>query len=273
MNREITIGLIQMDCRLKDLNFNKNKAFKLIKEAADKGADIVCLPELFTSGYNPDIIGWKWYYFSEDGKGQTLQELCELARKLKICIIAPMPQKRELPGVLYNCAVFIDQDGKVLGSYAKTHLFASERNYFRAGDSLCTFNTPLGCIGVLICYDVLFPEIVRQLTLSGAELIFLPSAWRDVEEDIWKTILPARALENTVYLAAVNRVGVEGEISLFGGSCIIDPRGRVISQAKKNEEDLLIKTINLDELNRYRYELPYLRDRQQCSIENKNNNK
>ncbi len=260
MNREITLGLIQMDCRLKDLEYNRGKAYRLIKEAALKGANMVCLPELFTSGYNPDAIGWKWHHFSEDDKGQTLKELCVLARELKICIIAPMAERRQLPGVFYNSAIFINEDGCILGSYAKTHLTQTERHYFKPGDSLNVFTTRFGKIGILICYDILFPEIVRQLTLAGAELIFLPSAWRAVEEDIWDIILPARALENTVFLAGINRVGVEGDINLFGGSCIIDPRGRILEKGKRMEEDLIIKTINLSDLSRFRFDLPYLRD-------------
>ncbi len=262
MNREVTIALIQIDCRLKDLDYNKGKAYRLISEAAKKGANIICLPELFASGYNPDAIGWKWYHFSEDDKGQTIQELSKLARDLRVSIIAPMAEKRDLPGVFYNSAIFINEDGSVLGSYAKTHLWSTERTYFRQGNSLSVFNTRLGKIGILICYDILFPELARELTVAGAEIIFVPSAWRGVEEDIWDTVMPARALENTVYLAAVNRVGNEGDVALFGGSCIVDPRGRFVAQAKRYEEDLLIQTINLDELSRYRYELPYLRDRQ-----------
>jgi predicted amidohydrolase len=262
LNREVTIGLIQIDCRLKDLDYNKGKAYRLISEAVKKGADIVCLPELFTSGYNPDAIGWKWYHFSEDDKGQTVQELSKLARDLKVSIIAPMAEKRDLTGVFYNSAIFINEDGSVLGSYAKTHLWSMERNYFRPGNSLSVFNTRLGKIGILICYDILFPELARELTLAGAEIIFVPSAWRGSEADVWDTVMPARALENTVYLAAVNRVGTEGDATLFGGSCLINPRGRFIAQAKRYEEDMLIQTINLDELSRYRYDLPYLRDHQ-----------
>lgn len=262
MIREVTLGLIQMDCRLKDLDFNKAIAFRLIEDAAAKGAQIICLPELFTSGLNPDAIGWEWYHSSKDDHKKVLQELSQMARKLKTCIIAPMVEEREIPGVFYNSAIFINEDGEILGSYAKIHLWGVERNYFRPGDSLCLFDTRLGKIGILICYDILFPEIVRQSTLAGAELIFLPSAWREVEASVWDIILPARALENTVYLAGVNRVGIEEGISLFGGSCLIDPRGRILGQCKRNETDLLIKTINLDDLSRFRHDLPHLRDRQ-----------
>ncbi len=262
MSREITIGLIQMDCRLTNIEYNKAKAFRLINEAKNNGANIICLPELFTSGYNPDSIGSRWHYFSEDDKGQTIGEMARLAKELKISIIAPMAEKRNLPGVFYNSAFYIDDNGRILGSYAKTHLWSTERNYFRQGDSLCLFNSHLGKIGILICYDILFPEMSRMLTLAGAEIIFLPSAWRGVEADIWETVLPARALENTVYLAAVNRVGIEGELNLFGESCIIDPRGRFLAKAKRDTEDMIIKTIDLNDLCRYRHELSYLRDQQ-----------
>jgi len=262
LSREITLGLIQMDCRLNDLEYNKNKAVRMITDAAAKGANMVCLPELFSSGYNPNAVGWKWHYFAEDGQGRTVQELSRLAQQLKISIIAPMAEKRELPGVIYNSAFFIYEDGQVLGSYAKTHLWYTEKNYFRQGDSLRIFETSFGKIGLLICYDILFPELIRQLTLAGAELIFLPSAWRAVEDFIWNTILPARALENTVFLAAVNRIGTDEEIDFFGESCVLDPQGKFLEQGKRNEEDIIIKTINLDELSRFRYDFPYLRDLQ-----------
>lgn len=260
MARSLKLGLIQMDCRLKDKKYNVEKAVAMAKEAAHKGAELVVLPELFNTGYHPLVIGKEWFDLAEDYNGPTVQKMCELACSLGIYIVAPLAFQSELTGVIQNSSLLIDDQGQIIGKHDKIQLWATEALFFKAGREFKVFPTKWGKVGLLVCYDVLFPELVRKFALKGAELLVLSAAWRDIEEDIWDTVLPARALENTIFLAGINRVGVEEELKMFGKGTIVNPRGHVLKHGPANKEYILVHEIDLDDVSENRKELYYLKD-------------
>ena len=158
-------------------------------------------PELFTTGYHLDTVGPRMTELAEPIDGPTVRALQEAARKNHVYIVAPIALLHGLSGVPYNSAVFINSDGTVQGSFDKVHLWALERFYFRAGHEFPVFDTEFGKVGIMVCYDMGFPEAARTLALKGAELIVCPSAWCVQDADVWEINAPARALENTVFLA------------------------------------------------------------------------
>jgi predicted amidohydrolase len=261
MSREINIGIIQMESKLGDVEFNTTKALNLIEEACKKGADIICLPELFSTGYNLTILAEKIAELGLKYYDYIFEKISNAAKQNKVYIIAPFGEKRNLEGILYNSAIVFDGEGKKIGSFAKTHLWALERLYFKEGSEYSVFNTKYGKIGIMICYDAGFPEACRSLCLQGAEIVFVPAAWRIQDEDMWDLNLSQRALENVLFTVGVNRVGIEGDLHLFGKSKVCNPRGTVITELPKDEEKVVVTKINLEDINKYRTEIPYLRDR------------
>ena len=166
-----------------------------------------------------------------------------------------------MPGVVYNAAVLLSGDGEVLGSFSKVHLILSERLYFRAGDEYPVFETDFGKIGLMICYDSGFPEVARILALQGAEIVFAPCAFRKADKHMWDIYFKARALENTFFVAATNRVGHEGDLHLFGSAVVSNPAGVLIAESPEDQENLLVVDVDLDEVRTRRARIPFLRDR------------
>lgn len=167
----------------------------------------------------------------------------------------------DLPGVPFNSAVLIDREGNVAGVYDKQHLWALERFYFRGGNGTPVFQTDFGTIGIMICYDMGYPEVARMLALQGAQIVLGPSAWCEPDHDVWDINVPARALENTVFLCAVNRYGKEQDLYMGGHSKVCDPRGRVIAELTDEGEGVLNVDIDLADVVSNRQTSPYLRDR------------
>lgn len=268
MSRQVKIALGQNDCELGNLSANLEKIERYIKEAAAKGANIICFPELGTTGYRQDLLGDKLWELAEPIQGPTTSRIGALAKKLGIYVILPMIEKGTMPGIVHNSVVLIDKSGLVQGVYRKNHAYSTEGHYFTAGNSYPVFETEFGKIGIMICYDMGFPETARILTLQGAEIIFVPSAWCQEDEDIWDINIPCRALENRVFLAAVNRVGQEGEeLVMHGKSKIVDTRGKTLVEAARFHEDLIFATVDLDDLAAVRHQIPYLKDRKPHTYE------
>ena len=259
--RDVNIGIIQFESDLGDVPANIAKAERLIEEAAEKGADIVCLPELFSTGYNFNILGEKFNEISLKYYEDTYQALAKVAKASDIYLIAPFSEKRELEGIIYNSAIVFDRQGNELGSYAKTHLWAQDRLFFKEGSDFPIFDTEFGKFGIAICYDVGFPETCRTLCLKGAEYVFVPAAWRIEDKDMWELNLPQRALENIFYTIGVNRVGKEGDLHMFGKSKVCNPRGGIMAELPEDVEKVEVVTIDLNALNEYRTKISYLRDR------------
>ena len=261
MERQFKIALVQYQSVLGDLQKNADRAVEMVREAAAKGAKIVCFPEMFNTGYNFQLIGDGFHNCGETIDGHTITRLQKVAKECACYVIAPITLEKKVKGVFYNAAVVIDDEGVVLGDYSKHHLWAAERYYFHAGEDIPVFDTKYGKIGVMICYDAGFPETARALTLKGAELIFMPSAWRIQDWDMWNLNIPQRALENTLYVAGVNRFGHEDDLYMFGNSKVADWRGRIIAESKEEKEEIVYAEIDLDQLTKARLDIHYLKDR------------
>ncbi|HWR62302.1 MAG TPA: nitrilase-related carbon-nitrogen hydrolase [Clostridia bacterium] len=261
MGRKIKVALGQFASGLGAVEYNVGKAGQFIARASEKGADIICLPELFATGYNLSILGEKAVTLSREYAGFIREEMSKGARANNIYVIASYGEVDESDSKVYNAAVLYDRKGKKAGSYYKTHAFALERNYFAAGGQYPVFDTDIGKLGILICYDAGFPEAARTLCLKGAEIIFIPAAWRIEDENAWMLNVPSRALENQLYTVGVNRTGCEGELHLFGKSMVCDPYGRSILQMDYDSEDIALCEIDLEEVERCRLGWGYLKDR------------
>lgn len=279
----IRIGLIQTTCG-EDIEANFDKAIENIKQAADKGANIVCLQELFKSTYFCQVADPQLFELAEEvnENSASVKTLRDIAEELGIVLIAGLFEKRA-PGVYHNCAIVIDADGSYLGKYRKMHIpeypHYYEKFYFTPGDlGYQAFETKFGKVGVLICWDQWFPEAARLTAMKGAEIIFIPTAIGGIQEDgplqesgdriAWEIVQRGHAVANGCFLAAVNRVGFEadpsgkGGLQFSGGSFISDPYGRIIKQASETEEEILIQEIDLSFVDEVRDLLAqFFRDR------------
>ncbi len=254
---------------------NVEKAVKKIAEAAKKGAKIVCLPELFNTIYFCKTEDYKQFELAEAIPGETTKALQKAAKKNKAVIICPLFEKRT-QGLYHNSAVVIDADGKMLGTYRKMHIPDDpsyyEKFYFAPGDlGFKVFDTKYGKISVLICWDQWYPEAARMAALKGAQILFYPTAigwWtkdygKDASEEsrlAWQTIQTSHAIANGVFVASVNRVGVEEDVKYWGSSFVSSPLGTKIAESKDKEETLYAEC-DLNEIDKTRQGWPFLRDR------------
>lgn len=271
---KVKVGLVQLSCT-KDKEYNIQKTIESIRKAAQKGANIVCLQELFSSLYFCDVEDYENFKLAEPIPGKTTSMLEEIAKELGIVIIASMFEKRA-HGLYFNTTAVIDADGIYLGKYRKMHIPDDpgyyEKFYFTPGDTgYMTFNTKFGRIGVLICWDQWYPEAARITALMGAEILFYPTAigWAKTQDketnteqyNAWQTIQRSHAIANGIHVVSVNRTGVEGEMQFWGGSFVSNPFGTVMYQAPHLEEDINVIEIDLEKTDHYRTHWPYLRDR------------
>ncbi len=271
---KVKVGLVQLSCT-KDKEYNIQKTIESIRKAAQKGANIVCLQELFSSLYFCDVEDYENFKLAEPIPGKTTSMLEEIAKELGVVIIASMFEKRA-HGLYFNTTAVIDADGIYLGKYRKMHIPDDpgyyEKFYFTPGDTgYMTFKTKFGRIGVLICWDQWYPEAARITALMGAEILFYPTAigWAKSQDNetnteqynAWQTIQRSHAIANGVHVVSVNRTGVEGEMQFWGGSFVSNPFGTVMYQAPHLEEDINVIEIDLEKTDHYRTHWPYLRDR------------
>lgn len=248
---------------------------KLIHQAVDDAAQIVCLQELFASPYPCQSEDHRNFDFAEPIDGVSIERMQQTARRHEIVIVAPIFEKRAA-GVYHNTAVVIDADGSIAGMYRKMHVpddpLFYEKFYFAPGDlGFQPIQTRYAKLGVGICWDQWFPESARLLALAGAEILLFPTAigWIDGEKDefgvgqhdAWQTSMRAHAIANGVWLAAPNRVGTEGQIEFWGASFAVSPRGEVVAQAGHIDPQILCVDCNLDEIDLVRTHWPFLRDR------------
>lgn len=258
--QNVNIALIQFESTLADTAANTARAVQFCTEAAEHESDIICLPEMFSTGYNLDMIGEKIPHMAQKSDGETITALQEISRQWGCCIIAPIVLEKELRGLFYNSAVILE-DGRIIGIYDKNHLWAQEKFFFCSGDDYPVFQTKYGKIGVMICRDAGYPEAARILTLCGAEIIFCPAAWRSQDIYMWDINLRQRALENNLFVAGVNRYGHEGELYMCGDSKIVDPLGKVIAQLADEADKILYAQLDLSAIERSRAYVMYLQDR------------
>ncbi|HEY7545611.1 MAG TPA: nitrilase-related carbon-nitrogen hydrolase [Blastocatellia bacterium] len=278
MARIVRCGLIQATnaCsteesieKIKQANIEKN--LKFIADAASEGVQIICMQEVFTTPYFCAEQQTRWYEAVEKiPDGPTVKLMQETARKSGMVIIVPIYEE-EITGIYYNTAAVIDADGKYLGKYRKNHIPHVapgfwEKFYFRPGNlGYPTFETAFARIGVYICYDRHFPEGARALGLNGAEIVFNPSATvAGLSEYLWELEQPAHAVANGYFVGAINRVGHEqpwdiGEF--YGKSYFCNPRGKIIAQASRDKDELVVADLNLDEIREVRNTWQFFRDR------------
>jgi N-carbamoylputrescine amidase len=272
--QSVCVGLVQMSC-VDDPGANLAKAIQRIEEAARRGAQIVCLQELFSSPYFCQREDTTSFQLAESIPGPTTETLSRVAAVHQLVLIVPLFEKRTA-GLFHNSVVVIDTDGSLVGKYRKMHIpddpLYYEKFYFTPGDlGFQTFDTQYARIGVLICWDQWFPEAARLTALSGAQLLFYPTAigWhhaeppeeRDAQRQAWETIQRGHAVANGVYVAAVNRVGTEGGLQFWGSSFMSDPFGRVLAKADTQEEEIVVATCDLGRIDTVRQDWPFLRDR------------
>jgi N-carbamoylputrescine amidase len=279
-NNKYTIGLIQMSMA-SDTGENLRRAIGFVEEAARMGAQIICLPELFCSPYFCQREDIALFDLAEQIPGPTTDLLRFIAEKRNVVIIAPLFEKRAI-GLYHNSAAIIDADGTLRGLYRKMHIPDDpsfyEKFYFTPGDKgFQVFRTKYGHIGALICWDQWYPEGARLTSLLGAEILFYPTAigWLPHEKaqygarqrDAWQTVQRGHAIANGVYVAAVNRVGLEkpsadaAGLEFWGSSFIADPQGVILAQASLDKEEILMAEIDLAHMEEIRRNWPFLRDR------------
>jgi len=279
------VGLVQMSCG-PDPARNLDKALAAVAEAAARGAQVVCLPELFQTQYFCQREDPALFDLAEPIPGPASARLAEAARRCGVVLVASLFEKRA-PGVYHNSAVLFDADGSLCGLYRKMHIpddpLYYEKYYFTPGDlGFRALDTRLGRIGTLVCWDQWFPEAARLTALAGAAILFYPTAigWHPQEKaafgaaqhDAWRTIQRSHAIANGVFVGSVNRVGFEtGNIrgneaagqglEFWGGSFLCDPFGRILAEAGHDQEAILVAEVDLALLEDTRRNWPFLRDR------------
>lgn len=253
-NRELKIALGQLKVEQGNTTVNMEKIIKMITDAAENGAHIICLPELAYTGYH--LESELLQELAEPSDGPFVQTLCKLAKEKGIYIIAGYAESVEILGRMYNSAAFIDDKGRVIGNMRKVYAWGQEKLKFREGDKFPVYDTPLGKIGIMICYDAEFPEPSRIMALKGAELVFVPAVWSIPAARRWEVDLSGNALFNLMFMAGSNPVG-DGAC---GSSQVVGPDGEVKAIASKTEEEMLYCTIDLNDVVRMRSKIPYLND-------------
>ena len=261
MLEKVSVALAQTSCKVGDKKHNIKVMKNNIRRAKKRSATLVIFPELSLTGYlNRDLA----YELAEPIPGPSIYSLEEITKKENAYIVFGMPEQSEKAhAVLYNTAVLLGPDG-LIGKYRKMHLpthsVFEEKRYFRLGYEAPVFDTEIGKMGLTICYDMFFPEISRLLRLKGSQFIVCISASPAVRSRFFEVFTAARALENTVFLAYVNLVGVENGLQFWGGSRTVAPDGSILAKAKYDEEDLVIGTIDYADLERAEAFVPTLRD-------------
>lgn len=255
--KPVTIGLVQSKVS-NNLDANLDKAIRMVRQAAKRGAQIICLQELFNIPYIPQKQGIKKDDYAEPVPGRTTEAMRKLAKSLGVVIIVPIFERANKEKY-YNTAAVFDDKGKSLGKYHKIHIPHDpgfyEKDYFEQGeDGYKIFKTKFGTFAVLICYDQWFPEAAREARLAGAEIIFYPTAIGDIVgyvppeghwQNAWETIQRGHAIANSVVVAAVNRTGKEGKTQFWGQSFVSDAFGKILKRASKNQEEVVIVKVDL----------------------------
>ena len=275
---EFTVGLVQMTCGAQ-VSANLDTASNLIDDAARRGAQVICLQELFASPYFCQREDAAWFDLAEPIPGPTTRRYSAQARDLRVVLLVPLFERRA-PGVYHNTVVVIDADGALLGRYRKMHIpddpLYHEKFYFTPGDlGYPVFDTRVARIGPLICWDQWYPEAARLSALAGAELLVYPSAigWHPAERategaaqhDAWRIMHQSHAIANGVYVAAVNRAGHEGPphagLDFWGQSFVCDPAGRVVAAGSLDRNDIVLARCHRRRIEEQRQGWPFLRDR------------
>lgn len=260
------VAAIQMRCHMGDVAANLEQAHALLASVEGQ-ADIACLPELFTTGYNLDALGERLFDLAEpvpardgDPAGTTVEQLQKWAAAFNLAILAGIPERDPaVPHLLYDTVALIERDGTIRGRYRKSHLYPAEHWYFRAGDGLSVFSLAGRQVGIAICFEAAFPPIFSTLALQGAEIVFNPSAVPAGYGYLQDLRTRARAQDNQIFVVAVNHVGDEGGVVYCGQSQIADPRGDVVAVASAEEPAALVASLDLALIHHQRLQEPIFR--------------
>jgi N-carbamoylputrescine amidase len=270
----VTLGLVQMRCSANQAE-NVAKALARIADAAHGGAQIVCLQELFAGPYPCQSEDYERFADAEPIPGPIYEQLSAAAKAHEIALVASLFERRA-PGLYHNTAVVFDADGSAAGLYRKMHIPDDpryyEKFYFTPGDlGFPSFATKYGRLGPLVCWDQWYPEAARLTALSGAQVLFYPTAigwltedepdYRASQHAAWETMMRSHAIANGLFVVAVNRVGQEGGIEFHGASFVADPMGNVLARGSHDKEETLLVEIDLARLDWVRTHWPFLRDR------------
>ncbi len=271
--QKITLGLVQMKM---DEKRDKNlvTAGEFIRQAAQKGGQIISVSELFLSPYFCQTNEDRHFALAEPVPGPTTKTLEEIAKKEGVVVVGSIYERDGAD--YYNTAVVLDADGSFLGKYRKLHIpddlehYYSEKYYFKPGNlGVPVFNTRFGKLSVLVCWDQWYPETARVAAEKGAQLLFYPTAigWQlsekgndigKTEFDAWVTIQRSHAIANGIFVASVNRVGLEQKIDFWGGSFVCDPFGKILQQAGHDQEEVVIVSCDLSQIEETRHSWPFL---------------
>jgi predicted amidohydrolase len=261
MKEVFKIALAQISCQQADKAENLTKIKRIAAKAKKQGAELVIFPELSLTGY---VVRDEIYELAERIPGPSTEIMEDVAKKNQIHLVFGMPEiSDKTEATLHNSAVLIGPEG-FIGKYHKmylpTHSIFEERRYFRPGYQTAVFDTELGKLGLMICYDIYFPEVTRLTRLKGAELIVCISASPGVRRSFFEVLTVARAIENTAFLAFANLAGIEDGLQFWGGSRLVGPSGRVLVQAKYDEDDLVMGEVNYPDIRSIEAFVPTLRD-------------
>ena len=266
--REVTIAVVQMKPKLGEAEDNLVKMSETIsKIASQQRVDLIVFPELITSGYE---LGVRFTELAQRVPGPTINLIAQRANEYGVYIAFGMVTKERVESVLYNSAILVGPDGELLDAYNKIHLRGEERMAFREGFKLPIIPTEIGNIGLMIGYDLAFPEVARSLSLDGADMLCVMANWEAGQIDEWKTYVRARAYENSVFIAAANRIGEDVTLNFGGESMIVGPRGQIhASLANETDpesgaplEGFAVARIDLDEVRKFREEYQFIQNRQ-----------
>lgn len=268
MKNNVKVAVAQLNST-SDEAANVRRAVDMIRDAASRGADLIALPELFhcLADFEQVIAA------SQTIPGPLTDQLSTLARELKITLCAgSIAEACESPDRVFNTSLIFDAQGEIIATYRKMHLFEvdlpdritlCEADYMTAGDNLSLVTTDVGVIGQAICYDLRFPRLHRQLTIDGAEMIVIPSAFTmPTGRDHWNVLVQARAIENQVFVVAPNQVGKHNDkLESYGHSLVIDPWGKVLAEASETSEELILAELASEKLTATRERIPVLKNR------------
>ncbi len=259
---KLTVSVVQMNVVQSKPEENLSKGEAWVVEAAKRGSDIVCFPEMWTTGFN-----WSYNEKTADEHERSIERVAGIARRYGVWINGSLPALNE-EGRISNTSILFNAQGERVGIYRKTHLFSflHEDEYMAPGRSLCAVDTPWGPAGLAVCYDIRFPELFRTYALKGVKMVFLPAAFPHPRLQHWKILSRARAIENQTYLIGANQVGNEdvgpgGTVTYFGHSAIIDPWGETIGEADGEGETLITAEIDLSRVDQVRGMMRVLQDR------------
>lgn len=250
----ILAAAIQFNVKQGDVDANLAYVRAALKRAAEQGAQLVVLPEMWSSGF-----AYRQLNELALRTAGIVEELQELSRRLKLVICGSMPEPNG--DKVFNTAYVVD-NGRLAGIYRKLHLFTllGEEKAFSGGDQWLLADTSVGRIGVIICYDLRFPELSRRLALEGAQVICVPSQWPKPREEHWRTLLRARAIENQLFVVSANACGLVGKLDFFGMSMIINPKGEVLAEAGE-EQGEIVAQLDMQVMSDWRAQIPCFNDR------------